>query len=826
MYLDGTASCVPRSGDRNRLRVALFLLALFVAVALPAVAGAKPPAPYAAMIARWEQTLNAARDAVDNPVLSPEDRLPPLSESLEQILVEARTLQARLEKQRKPLMEQLDSLGPAPGTESIPELEEIAARRAELAAEIAQIEGQERQIAFARVRTLELVEQIGRIQQQHFIERLGQRGPQPTNPAVWLHAARDLGGLTRDILTSPFISAWVDVEATSPRSLFYLFAIAASLLLSWPLRAWLLRRFGPDPTVPDPSYARRILAAVVMGLANVVIPATAIGVFVLTLLAQNWLIMPLSGVIKAIAANLIVFLLIAGMARSTLSPRLPAWRIVRIAPESAIKLSWTVTAIAAIVAVHRAISGIAGQQLGSSPELDSILVFVRTGIIAGLVVSVLPRRHWIGEDKKAEAPIWSLLRIASGALILATPLLALTGFTLLALYIQSRLLFTVFFVGLALLLRVALREMLDQLLSPQKEIFRRVGAPIGFTERTASMTLFWVKLLLDPLITLPLLVLLLYFYGVAPTSLRLWLSYVGDEIRIGGVTISPIDIVLAILVFVAGISAAAALRRWLATKVLPNTRLDYGVRNSIAAGTGYVAIGIAVMLAIATAGVNLSSLAFVAGALSVGIGFGLRTVVENFVAGLLLLIERPVQIGDWIVVGGSEGTVKRISVRSTEIETFDRAVVILPNSELIASAVTNWTYHDRTARIIIKIGVAYGSPTRQVRDLLMACAKGHADILSYPAPQVVFQGFGEWALNFELRCFVGDTDKLGTVRSDICFAIDDAFRANGIEIPFPQRVLHVRPDAPATPGDGSAAAQPAAETSPGGGLRVSPERRE
>lgn len=318
-----------------------------------------------------------------------------------------------------------------------------------------------------------------------------------------------------------------------------------------------------------------------------------------------------------------------------------------------------------------------------------------------------------------------------------------------------------------------------------RQLFRRVGAPIGFRERTAPVTLFWLKLLLDPLIVLSLLILLLSFYGVAPTSLRLWLSYFGGEIRIGGVRIYPVDIVFAILVFLAGISAAAALRRWLASKVLPNTRLDYGVRNSIAAGAGYIAFGVAVMLAIATAGFDLSSLAFVAGALSVGIGFGLRTVVENFVAGLLLLIERPVQIGDWIVVGSSEGTVRRISVRSTEIEAFDRAVVILPNSELIASAVTNWTYQDRTARMMIKLGVAYGSPTRQVRELLMKCAKDHPDVLAYPAPQVIFQGFGEWALNFELRSFVGDTDKLGVVRSDLCFAIDDGFRANGIETRCP-----------------------------------------
>jgi small-conductance mechanosensitive channel len=130
-------------------------------------------------------------------------------------------------------------------------------------------------------------------------------------------------------------------------------------------------------------------------------------------------------------------------------------------------------------------------------------------------------------------------------------------------------------------------------------------------------------------------------------------------------------------------------------------------------------------------------------------------------------------------------------------------VIVVPNSELIASAVTNWTYRDRTVRMIIKISVAYGSPTRRVSDLLMKCAKDHADVLTYPAPQVLFRGFGDWALNFELRCFVGDTDKLSIVRSDLCFAIDDSFRANGIEIPLPQRVLHVRANASEVPEDGA-----------------------
>jgi len=785
------------------LRAALLVAALLIAAGLPPAAKAEVTPLYATTINGWEQTLSVAKGALDQPASSPEDRLASVGDRLQEVLVETRELQLRLEQRRRPLQQQLDSLGPAPAKDAPPELEEIATQRNELTLDLAQIDGQLRQISLIKVRGVELIEGVGRRQQQQLIERLGERGRVPVAPAVWAAATRDFTHLLGEVVTSPFVSAWINVEGESPHSLFYVGAVVAALLLGWPLRRWLVRRFGPDPAIENPTYARRLLATTVTGFANALIPALAIGVLMLTLLAQNWLIGGFGRTVQSIARNIIVFVLIAGTARSALSPSLPAWRIVRIPPESAIKVSRRIAAIGAVVAIHRTIADIAGEQLGPSPELDSVLILVRTTIIAVLLLSILPRRHWVGEERPVEALFMALLRIGAGALALASPVLALAGFSALALYLDSRLLFTIFFVGVAVMLRLALRELLEQIFSPERRLFLRLGAPMGFTERTTALTLMWLKLLLEPAIALPLIALLLVFYGISPTSLRLWLSYLTGEFRIGGVTISLVDLVLAFLVLVFGIGASGSLRRWLATKVLPRTRLDFGARNSIAAGAGYLAIGVAVMVAIATAGVDLSSLAFVAGALSVGIGFGLRTVVENFVAGLLILIERPVKIGDWIVVGSSEGTVKRISVRATEIETFDRASVILPNSEMIASAVTNWTYQNRTARIIIKLGVAYGSPTRLVRDLLLKSAKDHADVLAMPEPMVLFQGFGEWTLNFELRCFVGDTDKLGTVRSDLCFAIDDCFRANGIDMPV-QRVLYLRSDASDGAGNGRA----------------------
>ncbi|MEE9342236.1 MAG: mechanosensitive ion channel domain-containing protein, partial [Gammaproteobacteria bacterium] len=184
-----------------------------------------------------------------------------------------------------------------------------------------------------------------------------------------------------------------------------------------------------------------------------------------------------------------------------------------------------------------------------------------------------------------------------------------------------------------------------------------------------------------------------------------------------------------------------------------------------------------------------------AGALSVGIGFGLQNIVNNFVSGLILLFERPIKTGDWVVVGQTEGYVKRIRIRATQIQTFDRSDVIVPNSELISHQLTNWMYQNQHGRARIPVGVAYGSDTEKVKDLLLAVAADHSRVIKTsiaPEPNVLFLGFGDSALNFELRVFIYNISDRLSVVSELNFAIDKAFREQGIEIPFPQRDVHIR----------------------------------
>ena len=220
-------------------------------------------------------------------------------------------------------------------------------------------------------------------------------------------------------------------------------------------------------------------------------------------------------------------------------------------------------------------------------------------------------------------------------------------------------------------------------------------------------------------------------------------------------------------------------------------KVDAGVRNSIRTVVGYAGIALAGLIGLSAAGIDFSSLALIAGGLSLGIGFGLQNVVSNFVSGLILLAERPFKSGDWIVAGPVSGTVKKISVRATEIETFQRQTVILPNSELINSAVGNWTHRNKMGRIDIPIGVAYGTDARKVHRVLTELAMSHPLVLKNPEPFVQFTAFADSAMNFEIRVFLADIGSGGLVQNDLRFAILDAFERENIDIPFPQRQIRI-----------------------------------
>jgi len=261
-----------------------------------------------------------------------------------------------------------------------------------------------------------------------------------------------------------------------------------------------------------------------------------------------------------------------------------------------------------------------------------------------------------------------------------------------------------------------------------------------------------------------------------------------------GLTPVSIFTLVQFLVLLVGVGfLARAVRRVVRRQMASWTRFDAGLQESLSRVSGHIILFLGFLLALQILGVNLTSLAVVAGALGLGIGFGLQNIVNNFVSGLIILAERPVQLGDRIIVGDVEADVVRIGARSTSIRTNDNIIIIVPNSEFISDRVTNLSHGDPKVRIRVPFGVSYDSDVRQVERLAVEAAGAVPQTLGDPAPSVRFTGFGDSALEFELRAWtVERAHRPGAFRSDLYFALWDAFQEHDIQIPFPQRDLHVR----------------------------------
>lgn len=427
-------------------------------------------------------------------------------------------------------------------------------------------------------------------------------------------------------------------------------------------------------------------------------------------------------------------------------------------------------------------------------QFDEQAYFFIRSILLTLLVINLTAIIWL-----ARRFSWSLLPNGLRLLItlgLVVVLIAdFSGHRNFSRYLLSGIAGSMFGLALVVMANRFFADLFDQLDHGLQNWQKKIRSTLGLKSGERIPGLAWLRLLVFICLWGLFIILVLRVWGQSEQGEVIILETLTQGFDIGTIRVVPSRLLLALLLFAVVINLTRLIKQSLSKRWIKHTNLDRGAQEAMVTISGYVGFILAFMIALSTAGVEFKNLAIVAGALSVGIGFGLQNIVNNFVSGLILLFERPIRRGDWIVVGNTEGFVKSINIRSTEIQTFDRADVIVPNSELISSQVTNWVLHDATGRLILPVSVAYGSDTEKVKELLLNIANEHPDIIgdsSYiSSPTVLFRKFGDSALEFELRCYIRDINSRLTAVSELNFAVDKAFRGAGIEIPFPQRNIHI-----------------------------------
>ncbi len=764
-------------------------------------------APFAASTTRWNRLLDSAQQEVSRSSI-PRERLRQVRANLATIRSEAESLREQADVALEPLRERLAALGAAPEENEPPEPDAIAAQRAQLLTDISILDARLKQIELALSRVNEVEDLASNVVRERRIAGFLTLSPFPLAPSTVERAVPEFLEVLRLIATSPAV--WWRTLSEEEKHSFLLFRlvirISIAIAIGWAVRRLLLRWFGRDASLENPSYARRLTGAIGEGLANGVVPALVLAAFLPRAISEQSVLSGLFQATSVVFCIAAIFVILAiALPRAVLAPDLPNWRLLPVTPQNARYIS-RVTAVLAIVfaidaffvELQPALRQFASYQ--ASDEQRSLYLFVTNILEAIGVLSLCRAAVWQADPSapgmtaaEAQSPgpdpwrVWWAIRYLAAALAIITLLSSFFGYLILGAQLINNVIISSAIIGGLFLLRGLGREVIGAVL--RTDLLR---SQLGIPHNTRKLLKFWLRAAYD------LVILIFGFISISP----LWGLPFEDVsrivldilkgVQIGSVTVSPGDLLAAILVFLVILLITRFLQRLLSEQVLPNTRMDSGVQNSLTAGTGYIGLIAAATLAITTLGLDLSNIAIIAGALSVGIGFGLQNIVNNFVSGLILLIERPIKVGDWIVIAGHEGFVKKIKVRATEIETFQRASIIIPNSELVANAVTNWTHKDHYGRVEVMVGVAYGSDVDKVMEILMDCLRGHERILSWPEPQVVFQDFAESSLNFEARGFIAQVEWKVIVASELRVSINRAFAEAGVEIPFPQRDINIR----------------------------------
>ena len=763
-------------------RLIAFLAALLVTLALVLPGPARAQEPEQPDYAAWTKFADQAEQTVEAGKAS-DERLQSIRAEVVKWRDRFQAAQGTNASRIATLKDQIAALGPPPA-EGQAEAEDVAARRKELNQQLADLQAPGLKAVEAYGRADALVQRIDQTLRQRQTHALLRQTEAPVNPANWGPALRESVDLWHNVWTE-FRSRWDDFGArpdATRRALTTLAFLVAALLLLSRGRHWV----DSLPSRLSARASERSRAALIFAVS----------------LGQ--IAIPLMGVLLGTAALVATDLfgewgrpILLSVPRAGLSLFGGIWLARRMFPEPGTattlpvplpdalrrRAAFRAQMLAAAMALHQLFARSALPLSGFNTQRDSLTVPERlseasAGVWHFLMILLgsfflfqlchILRR--VRAEQTAETPdyrsrIISLLGRLGRLVAVAAPILAALGFVTGA---NALLWSTVLTLALAGLL-VILQDFIADLYALAKggdQSARDALMPvlISFALVVASLPLFAL------------------IWGARPSDLAEAWTRIQQGWSFGGVRLSPIGILTFLVVFGIGYFLTRFIQGAFRTSILPKTRLDPGGQNAVVSMLGYTGLGLAGLLAITSAGLDLSSLAIIAGALSVGLSFGMQQVVSNFVSGIILLIERPIAVGDWIEVGGKQGIVKKMAVRATQIETFDRTELIVPNSDLITQPVTNWTRTSLQGRIIVQVTITHASDSRRAAAILMDIAEDQPTVLVNPPPSVGFIGILPEGQKFEMRAILSDITGGGDVTTEINHQIRERFAAEGIVI--------------------------------------------
>ena len=682
------------------------------------------------------------------------------------------------------------------------ESDAVKAEREEQQRQLGEVQGRIKQAQLIDLRAEEIIKTIADRRRDRFARELVERSRSILDPGTWLEALQSFPGTFNSLRY--LIADWLSLMAG--RGLETAMAVG-SVILALVVALFAMRRrltlfTERDPEITDPPRLRKAAVAAGIVALNVAIPvaglfgiARALEVFDLN---PDRISLFLDALVVGVGASAAVY----GVALALFAPAKPNWRMVAVGDVTALRIVGLSVVLALThgfgVTISRLMNVVAAPvaeviaYAGFFAVVDAVLIMMALKAAARSLSGDEAHAAPVEEAESQRSVLWRWIVPLGWMVAIAAVVAAIGGWVALASFMTTQMVRTGFLLGALYILL----QLTDEAILATFHEGTRVGAMLTRSMGLGRERVEQIGVVLSGVTRLLLIALALLFaltpIGVSSQDVVADAKVAFFGFKIGGFTFSLSTILSGIALLVIGIAVTRAVQGWLDDRFLPRTRLDVGLKNSIRTAFGYIGYLLAAMLAFSVVGLDLRNLAIVAGALSVGIGFGLQSIVNNFVSGLILLVERPIKAGDLVEIGAEKGFVRKINVRSTEIETFDRASLIVPNSSLISGNVKNWMHRDLTGRCVINVGVAYGADPEQVRHVLLDCAREHAKVLNFPEPGAFFVNFGDSALEFRLVCTVGVVTDVFGVESDLRFAIMAKLKALAIDIPYVQRDIHIR----------------------------------